>query len=171
MEVGRKETAYRRKEGKPLYTEQDYADIRGQIRRRAAVLAIPAVLLLGGIIAAAICRIRWLTTGLTILLGAGCIFAYGLLLSPLMAYERHLDEVLHGRVRTVTGVFKAMESTVVVRDGVRYYPMTLNVGNMDEETDDRLFYYDANLPLPDWTVGETLTVTAHDKALGDWVRA
>ena len=42
---------------------------------------------------------------------------------------------------------------------------------MENPEDDRLFYYDANLPRPDWKIGEMLTVTAHDKSLGAWERA
>ena len=49
--------------------------------------------------------------------------------------------------------------------------MTLNGGDMESQEDDRLFYYDANLPRPDWKRGEQITVTAHDKALGAWTRA
>ena len=73
-------------------------------------------------------------------------------------------------MRELTGAFKEMEEGTVVRDGVRYYPVLLNVGNMEGEEDDRLFYYDANLPRPDWRRGEMLTVTAHDKAMGAWTR-
>ena len=44
-------------------------------------------------------------------------------------------------------------------------------GDPNEPEDDRLFYWDANLPRHDWKTGETLTLTAHDKALGAWTRA
>ena len=123
------------------------------------------------VIVSFVLRIRWLTIALSVLLGAFCIFSYGMLLSPVIAYRRHLDEVLHGKVRSTTGVFKEMENQPVMRDGVRYYPMMISVGDMENPEDDRLFYYDANLPRPDWKMGETLTVTAHDKSLGAWVRA
>ena len=101
----------------------------------------------------------------------GNTIVYRARLYPVIAYGRHLDEVLHGRVRQLTGAFKEMEEGAVVRDGVQYYPMTLNVGDMESQEDDRLFYYDANLPRPDWKRGEQITVTAHDKALGAWTRA
>ena len=154
-----------------MYTEQDYRDIRGQIRQRSFALGIPAVLLLAGVIASFVFRVKPLTMGLSVLLGVFCIFGYGMLLYPVIAYGRHLDEVLHGRVRSTTGAFKEMEEQAVMRDGVKYYPMMLSVGDMENPEDDRLFYYDANLPRPDWKVGEMLTVTAHDKALGAWERA
>ena len=160
-----------RKEESALYTEQDYADICAQVKRRELALGIPALLLLAAVIVSFFFRIKWLTMTLSVLLGAGCIFGYGMLLYPVIAYRRHLDEVLHGRVRSVTGAFKEMEEQAVMRDGVKYYPMMLSVGNMEDPEDDRLFYYDANLPRPEWQIGEMLKVTAHDKALGAWERA
>ena len=154
-----------------LYTEQDYSDICAQIKQRRLALAIPMAMLLAGVIVSFVFRIKWLTTALSLLLGAALVFCQGMLISPLTAYRRHLDEVLHGRTRTTTGAFKEMEEVAVMRDGVKYYPMMLSVGNMDDPEDDRLFYYDANLPRPDWKNGDMLTVTAHDKSLGAWVRA
>ena len=154
-----------------MYTEQDYQDICRQTNRRALIIGIPAAALLVGVIVSFILRIRWLTYGPSLALGCGLIFCYGLFLAPVKAYKRHLDEVLHGRVRTATGAFKEMEEQAVLRDGVRYYPMMISVGDVQNPEDDRLFYYDANLPRPDWKTGEMLTVTAHDKALGAWERA
>lgn len=154
-----------------VYTEQDYADICAQEKQRKLLLIIPSAVLLAGIIVTFVFRIKWLTVGLSLVLGAGLIFCYGLLISPVTAYRKHLHNVLHGRTRQTTGAFKEMEEVAVDRDGVKYYPMMLSVGNMDDPEDDRLFYYDANLPRPDWKTGDMLTVTAHDKALGAWVKA
>lgn len=154
-----------------MYTEQDYADICSQLKRRRLALGVPALMLFAAVIVSFVIRIKWLTMALSVLLGAGCIFSYGLLLSPVIAYKKHLDEVLHGKVRSTTGAFKEMETQAVMRDGVQYYPMMISVGDMEDPEDDRLFYYDANLPRPDWKIGEMLTVTAHDKSLGAWVRA
>ncbi|MBR4538998.1 MAG: hypothetical protein IKO52_09150 [Clostridia bacterium] len=154
-----------------MYTEQDYQDIRGQIKRRFFALGIPALALLAAVIVSFVFRIKWLTMVLSLVLGAGCIFCHGMFLSPVIAYGRHLDEVLHGRVRSTTGAFKEMETQTVMRDGVKYYPMMISVGDMENPEDDRLFYFDANLPRPDWKIGEMLTVTAHDKSMGAWARA
>ena len=151
-----------------MYIEQDYQDICAQVNKRWAALLIPSVLALAGIIVSFVFRQKIVTIMLTALLGAGFIFCYGLFLAPVIAYRRHLDEVLHGKVRQTTGAFKEMEQESVLREGVRYYPMMINVGKMEEPEDDRLFYYDANLPRPDWQAGDMLTVTAHDKALGAW---
>ena len=154
-----------------MYTEQDYTDISNQLKSRWAALGVPALMLLAAVIASFVFRIKWLTIGLSLVLGVFCIFSYGMLLSPVIAYRRHLDEVLHGRVRSTTGAFKEMEAQPVMRDGVKYYPVMISVGDMENPEDDRLFYYDANLPRPDWKPGDMLTVTAHDKSMGAWARA
>lgn len=154
-----------------MYTEQDYEDICAQFKRRKMALLIPCLVMAAVVIVTFVLRIRWLTMMLTAVTGAACIFCWSMYLAPVRAYRRHLDEVLHGRVRSATGAFKEMEETAVLREGVRYYPMMISVGDMDNPEDDRLFYYDANLPRPDWQRGDVITVTAHDKALGAWARA
>lgn len=153
-----------------MYTEQDYRDLCAQVNRRWAALLAASALLLAGVVISFVFRQKYLTMALTAVLGCLFVFCYGLFLAPVIAYRRHLDEVLHGRVRSTTGVFKEMEEQSVIREGVRYYPLLINVGRMEEPEDDRLFYYDARLPRPDWRVGEWLTVTAHDKTMGAWER-
>lgn len=154
-----------------VYTEQDFQDVKRQKNKRLLLFFIPAVLLAAGVIMSFILRIKLLTMGLTIVLGAYCIFTFELYLAPVIAYGKHIDNALHGRTRSLTGAFKEIDQTSVVRDGVKYFPMLLSVGDMDDPEDDRLYYYDCNLPIPDWQAGEMLTVTAHDKALTAWTRA
>ncbi len=153
-----------------MYSEQDFADISRQLKERLIVLGIPAALMLAGIVTSVVFRVQWLTMLLTAAEGFFCLFAYHMLLWPVIAYRSHLNDVLHGRVHTIKGAFKEMEEEAVLREGVLYYPLMLSVGNMDDPEDDRLLYYDANLPRPDWKQGDPLTVTVHDKAVGAWAR-
>lgn len=146
-------------------------DIRAQLRKRLLLVSLPSLVLLAGIIVSFIFRIKALTMALTLVLGAGLIFSYSMLIYPVYAYKWHLNNVLHGRTRTLTGAFKEMEEGDVIREGVHYYPMLLNVGDMQSPEDDRLFYFDANLPRPNWQAGEMLTITSHDKAVGAWEKA
>ena len=44
------------------------------------------------------------------------------------------------------------------------------VGDMENPEDDRLFYYDANLPRPGWQKGEGLTLTSYDNRVVAWER-
>lgn len=154
-----------------MYTEQDFQDIQNQLKQRWIAVGIPCLILLAAVIASFVLRIKWLTVALSLVLGAGFIFLHGMLISPVAAYRSHLDNVLHGKTRSTTGAFKEMEEQSVMRDGVKFYPLMISVGDMNDPEDDRLFYYDANLPRPDWKYGEMLTLTAHDKALGVWTRA
>ena len=154
-----------------MYTEQDFSDIRAQLNKRLLFTAIPTVIQLAAIIVSFVFRVKLLTMALTLILGAGLIFVYSMLIYPVYAYKRHLNNVLHGKTRTLTGAFKEMEEGDVIREGVHYYPMLVNVGDMQSPEDDRLFYFDANLPRPDWQVGEKLTIISHDKAVGAWERA
>ena len=154
-----------------MYTEQDYQDILSQERRRRWALLSLCVLLLAAVAASFVFRVQALTVGLTILLGIVLILGHGVFLAPVTAYRKHLDTVLHGRVHSVTGLFKQVEKDVILREGVRFYPLLINVGDLTDEEDDRLLYFDANLPLPAWQVGDRITVWAHDRAMGDWKRA
>lgn len=154
-----------------MYTQEDYQKNRAQLRRRLIVSLIPAVLLLAVVVWSFIVRIKWLTMALTVLLGAELIFAYGMFLSPIIAYGRHLEQALKGRTRNTTGLFKEMEESAVSREGVMYFPMLISVGDIAEPEDDRLFYFDANIARPCFIAGEKLTVTAHDKFVTAWSKA
>ncbi len=151
-----------------MYTEQDYSAISAQLKKRVLMLSVPAALLLGAVIWSFAVRIKWLTMLLTMLTGAYCVFTHGMLVSPVAAYRRHIANALTGRTRKTTGIFKEMESAPVQREGVQYYPMLLTVGDPNNPEDDRLFYYDANLPRPNWTSGQKLTITSHDKFVAAW---
>ena len=151
-----------------MYTEQDYQSNRKQLKKRAIALGIPAVILLAGVIWSFIVRIKLLTMGLTIVLGIYSIFCYGMLLFPIIAYGKHMHELLHGRTHQLTGAFKEMGADRMLRDGVEFFPVIINVGKMDNPEDDRLLYYDANLTLPVWQIGDKLTFTVHDKSIGKW---
>ena len=165
------ECTFEKSEVLALYTEQDFSHIKNQKKNRLLLLWLPVLPLLAALIYSLVIRQEWLTVALTILTGCYLLFTHGLLVAPVIAYYQHMDQVMHGRTRTITGAFKEMDETPVLREGVRYYAMLLNVGRMEEEEDDRLFYYDANLPRPDWQKGDQLTLTYHDKAVGAWKKA
>ncbi|MBR4503054.1 MAG: hypothetical protein IKP22_14405 [Clostridia bacterium] len=150
-----------------MYTEEDFSRIAGLKKRRMLCLWIPFSVLSALVIVLAIIRVPEIyVTTLTILTGAGAIFVHGLFISPVIAYYRHLDNVMHGRTRTISGAFKEMGAESVDKDGVAFFPMMISVGNMADEEDDRLLYYDASLPRPDFEPGRMMTFTVHDKAVG-----
>ncbi len=155
-----------------MYTESDYQSICSQYKKRSLSLWIPVAAAAIAIFVLAILRVPEVIVILsTILAGGAAIFVFGLYVKPVLAYKRHMNNCLHGRTHLVTGAFKEMEEVCVDRDGVSFWPMILNVGSMEDEEDDRLLYYDANLERPSFEKGQMLTVSAHDKAVAKWVPA
>ena len=158
-------------EGFCVYQSQDLADNRAQLRSRRLAVYIPAGLLL--ILTLVSFFLRWpqaVTMILCVLLCSHIIFCYTMFISPVLAYGQHIDHALNGRVRDAQGAFVQMEDQAVLREGLYFYPMTINVGATLRENGDRLFYYDAHLPLPDWQAGETLTLTSYDNRVTAWAR-
>ena len=151
-----------------MYTEKDYQANRLQLKHRLMMLGIPALLLLICVVWSFIVRIKWITILSTMVLSVGCLFAYGMLLFPVIAYGRHLNDVLHGRTHPMTGAFKTLGQDKVLREGVEFYPVIVSAGRMDNEEDDRLLYIDANLPRPEWQAGDMISFTVHDKTIGKW---
>jgi hypothetical protein len=156
-----------------LYQTSDWEENRNQLKRRLLALLIPMIPLLAGIVVSLLpnIRLQWLTILLTILGGAVAIFCYGMFISPVVSYGRHLKNVLEGRTRETTGRLTEFSSQSCFREGVEYYPMTINIGDKGEEKDDRLFYYDVHKEMPPVKPGDMITVISHDKAVADIRRA
>ena len=146
-----------------MYTKQDFDDLTAQLKKRRLVLSVPCVLLLGGIVFSLCIRLMWLTITLTILLGIVAIFGHTMFLSPVSVYRRHVDHALYGRVRKTEGCLKEMEENAVWRDGLMLVPLIINIGDMKNEEDDRLFYYDVYKELPKIAIGSPVTVLSNDK--------
>lgn len=154
-----------------MYTEQDLKDISRQLKRRIAALLLPALFLLGGVILTFIRRNQTATILLFIILCFAVIFVYGLLISPLVKYRKFLASILYGANRTTEGYFKNFVAEQSERDGVLFSSLFLNISNSDDEEDDRLFYWDARLPLPDFQKGDKLLITSQDKAVIRWEKS
>lgn len=154
-----------------MYQPSDYQENRQQLRARLLALGLPAFALLAcTIVSFALRWPQYITVGLSILLCGLCVFGYSMILWPVIAYGRHLNHALAGRTRTLHGAFIGMEQDVISREGIALYPMILNVGDKDKDEDDRLFYYDANLPKPPWAEGDHLAITSYDKIVTAWER-
>lgn len=151
-----------------MYSEQDLQNISRQLMARISALALPVLLLLSGIVYSFIRRNQIVTILLSIALYCMVIFTWGLFLTPLMRYKRFLKSVLYGMNRTMEGYFKCFISEQSERDGVLFSPLFINISNTDDEEDDRLFYWDAHLPLPSWSKGDKLIITSQDKAVIRW---
>ncbi len=156
-----------------MYTEQDLTDITLQAKKRRLALYIPCCIALAAILVLFILfRIpEWITSASTILVLGILVFCQELLIRPLKAYRNHIDHALHGRTRSMTAAFKSADHEKVTRDQVVFYPVMFSVGSLEEEEDDRLFYYDANLSLPDWHTGQMYELNFYDKFICSWKAA
>jgi len=163
-----------------VYLARDRTENNNQLRRRLLWWGIGLIALLVLIISSFIrdlgirdqaLRREWLTSLLSVVTGTFAIFTFGMFISPVLAYRKHLNNVMDGRKREIRGSFKGIEESQVVRDGVWFYPVTISAGDPLDEADDRLLYYDANKPLPGWHVGQILSISAHDKAIASYTAA
>ena len=149
-----------------LFSAQDQAAIRAQLKKRLILVLIPVLVLLGAAIYFAIQRNEVVTDVLTIVSLAVLIFCYDLFLKPLRCYQRHLNNVISGRRRAVDLPFLAISDDISLVDGVPYRAMTCT----DLDAKDRLFYFDAEKPFPAITAGETVRVVHHELDVSDVVR-
>ena len=107
-------------------------------------------------------------SGPLILSGILFIFTASVLIAPLKAYRRHLVNALGSDQKEYTGILKNFGDTAVEREGVMYYPLCLNIGDLNEEEDDRLLYLDANLKRPDWQLGDRLYIRSCARFVSAW---
>lgn len=153
-----------------LYSQHDVMDLGAQLKKRLLLWLLPLALLLAALVYTLVIRHEVLTIIVFVAMCWLVIFAWGLSLSPVRAYQRYVKDLLHGRQRELEGVFKGFDHDTVLRDKVRYLPLMVNVGDPDEAMDDRLLYWDINLALPDWREGERLWINSFDKGVTDWRR-
>lgn len=154
-----------------MYQEQDCQELDRQIRSARLRYYIPAGILAAGGVVAFVLRYKWLTIALLILAGVILIFTADVLIAPLKAYRRHIRGALGSDQKEYTGVLKHLGDKAVEREGVMYYPFCLNVGDIDNEEDDRLLYFDANLDRPDWQLGDRLHVRSCARFVSFWEKA
>ena len=137
-----------------LFSAQDQAAIRAQLKKRLILVLIPVLALLGAAIYFAIQRNEVATDVLTIVSLSSLIFCYDLFLKPLRCYQRHLDNVISGRRRAVDLPFLAISDDISLVDGVPYRAMTCTDLDAKGRPYDRLFYFDAEKPFPAIAAGE-----------------
>lgn len=102
-----------------------------------------------------------ITVAVTLVWGAIIIFFWSMKLSPRLSYRRYLREIHSGISRDVEGVIVSMDEDTAFREGLNFYRMIVNVGDLNEEEDERVLYWDAQLGRPELSVGDSVAVRAH----------
>lgn len=150
-----------------MYQEQELLDIRSQQKRRWLILSIPALLLLVSLVASLILRQQVMTDVFTLLLGGLLIAGYDLGIKPLRCYERHLNNVLHGRIHELTCRYSHIDEEISLVDGVSYRAMTFITYDEKHKPFERMFYFDVQKPVPELPEGAEVRVVYHDHELAD----
>ena len=157
-----------------MYTEQELSQVKETLTKRRWLVCAPCAAVLALAIAVFVYGqltrndSLWLVTvGLTVLGGGAFLFFYGVYLRPMRYYRQHVERMLHGVKRETMGVWKSFSDALCERDGISCHSMYINVGDSDEEQDDRLFYYDACKPQPAFAAGARVTVVSNDKMVAD----
>lgn len=148
-----------------MYQEQDLLAIRAQQKKRWVLLGVPALVMLAGLVATLVLRMEVATDVLTLLIGVLLIFGYDMFIKPLRRYERHLNNVLHGRTHELVCQYDHTDEALSIVDGVAYRAMTFITRDEKNKVFERLFYYDAQKPLPDLQQGAMVQVVYHDHEL------
>ena len=153
-----------------MYTQKEFETINGEIRLRFIIFLIPALVILAGQVYGIVNRNELLTAALGILLCFFSIFFFGTQLLPRMNYRTHVNNMIHGRVHTVDGTFLSFDREESVVSGVSYRAMHVECVDEKGKPYERLFYWDLEKDLPDYTEGTPLQITYHDREIADCVK-
>ena len=148
-----------------MYQEAELTALRGEIRKRALLVLIPAVILAAGVAVAVSRRNEIAADVLTLLAGGMLIFCWGMFLSPLRSYEKHLNQMLHGRLHQIEGTWTGMEEEVSQVDGVAFHAVTIACVDEKGKPYDRLLYFDAEKERPAILRGQPVRITYSDRQI------
>ena len=152
-----------------LYTEQDLARLKGQLKRRYAVFL--AIFLVAAVLTGLTLimddrkqnRPEVQTTLAVILGGSAMIFYWDMMIHPLSAYTRHVDTALHGRSHEITVTFDHLNEEESVVEAITYRDIIF-LGEADRHgIREQMFYWDVEFPLPAFTPGQEVTLRYFDR--------
>lgn len=147
-----------------LYTEQDFAKTKKELKKRA--------LWLGVLIAATVAAVALFVTALrnqyavVAAAAVGSCLSYMYLATKLMPwfrYWQYQNDMRHGLSRETDAWFVSCSDSTRVSDGVEFHEFIVRVG--ESEDDERLFFWDDDKELPPLTVGQRL----HIRSFGNYI--
>lgn len=156
-----------------LHGEGDKRQNDLRIRKVLALLGVGMAVAAAGIVASLIWRdpthmhnaneqaSQYIAIGITLLWGAITIFLWSMKLTPLLCYRRYLKEIGRGLSREVEGRVVRFEKDATFREGLTFYAMLVNIGQTDDQEDERLLYWDARLDRPGVEPGDRVCIRAH----------
>jgi len=148
-----------------LYTDESYNSVHQQLSRRLILLGVILAVLLGVFIYAMIIRTEWLAMVALSLAGCFAVFYSDLFCAPLLRYGRLVRSALSGRSHEKELEFVRVDPDPSVVDGVTRRCITF-LGDPDKHgSREMTLYWDAELPLPQWTQGETVNILYNGRSI------
>lgn len=156
-----------------LHTEKDRAKNKEQIKRWLTIFS--AFALLGAAFIMGSFSIRdathinnpnenlsqVLTIAITLVWGSILIFFWGMKLTPHLCYRRFLRETYTGLTRAMEGCVVSFDEMTTFREGLMFYRLIINVGDIKNPEDERLLYWDARLSKPALQTGAQVHTVVH----------
>lgn len=141
-----------------MYNETDIQGASGLARRWALVCALVGLLLIGTLVIGLVLHSRLIATFLTAAVAMLLYFVIDMALLPRVRYARHLKDIGEGLSRDAAVELKSISESPRALNGIVVYDVICRVG--PEPEDERLFYFDAQKPLPNVAPGESLLITS-----------
>lgn len=155
-----------------LYQEDDLKEVCQTYQKRVLWTWFPASLfLIASIIVYVIEKSNrsismwWLSTLLTVIGGGIAIFGYGVYIKPAKIYREHIGYMLGKDQRSTEGFVKSISDDVSVREGLSCRAVIINIGNVNDEEDDRLFYVDIYKDCPKTLVEKKVRILSNNKMI------
>lgn len=157
-----------------VHSDADRQKLRQRIHRALGLFGLLMLIAAAAVVAALIWRnptqmnnpnempSQIIVTAVTLVFGAMIIFLWGMKMTPLLSYRKYLKEISSGLTRDVEGTIVSFDADTTFRDGVSFYALIVNIGDLQEPEDERLLYWDAQLPKPaDIAPGDHVRFHAH----------
>lgn len=141
------------------YNENDFTEIKGQLRRVIILVVLIALIFIITAIAFLLRQPQWM--GATFLSVGVClsIFVWGVYGTPIYSYYRYIKDIKQGRTRELRGKVLNITDEPVYKDNrLLYYEVTLLDGKDGVE---RLLLYDGNMGKPPFEVGSNYYFLTH----------
>ncbi len=141
------------------YNENDFTEIKGQLRKIIILVLFIALVFIITAIAFLLRKPQWM--GATFLSVGVClsIFVWGVYGTPIYSYYRFIKDIKEGRTREISGKVTNITDEPLYKDNrLLYYEVTLND---DKDGVERVLLYDGNMGKPPFEVGSNYYFRTH----------
>ena len=154
-----------------MYTEEHLESLGKQLRGRTLLWLVPEAVLLLAVVLSWRLRSEWVTGALTSALFAVVLFSMTASILPVRRYRDFVRQALHGKTTRDEAAFLSVGEEAEEHEGIRVYPVLMRADVVKQELSERRFFWDANLPLPDWRPGERLALRSWERIIVWWDEA